>query len=166
MTGSDPTLHQSYLAFPKLTTPVVNENQQLNPAWHRFLLGIYTRLGGSTLAAPNATYISQAPVSAGAPLGVYDAVTGSLIGVISLQNTGGGPVIHEAPAISPLVVVALTDGTLVADSGKLEVSRDSGVSWLQVSLVGGALSMLKNDQARISWTKGLPLVSFLPILVS
>lgn len=163
---SDPaTLHQSYTAFPRLDTPFVNADGTIAQAWQRLLIDMFRRQGGSSPAAPNAVYIQQAPVGAGAPLAAYKASDNSLIGVLFLQNTGGGPAIPVVTASSPTVITAASDGTLVASSGLIEVSRDSGVTWYQVSLVGGALSMLKTDKARISWFSATPpVVVYLPIL--
>lgn len=164
--ADDPTLHQSFLGFPRLNTPFVNEDRTVALVWGRFLDGLYLRAGGSNLANPNTVYISQAPVGVGAPLAVYNALDGTLIGILYLQNTGGGPAMVEIPGLSPFGLVTALDGTLIVSSGKVEISRDAGATWFVSSLVGGALPMLKNDHARVSWTQAVPQITFLPIKYS
>lgn len=161
---TDPTIHQSYLAFPKLDAPMVNENRTVATTWERFFEGVFLRLGQGMVAAPNSALIQQSPVGSGAPLSVYSSATGVLLGVIFLQNTGGGPAEPLAPPGSPFTFATAIDGNLIVSSGKLEISRDLGGTWELVSLVGGALPMLKDDQARISWTHSVPTVTYLPIM--
>lgn len=163
----DPTLSKSFLAFPQLQEPFVNPDGTLATAWYRLLIGMYKRLGGSGLAQPNAAYIAQAPTGAGAPLAVYSSFDNSLIGILYLQNTGGGPVqIIDLSSGSPVVFQALEDGTLFCFTGKLEVSRDSGLNWSLVGLTGGAVPLLKGDEARISWTTSPPQAAYFPIRYS
>lgn len=159
----DPTLSKSFLAFPQLQEPFVNPDGTLAAAWYRLLVGMYRRLGGSGLAQPNAAYIAQAPVGAGAPLAVYSSFDNSLIGILFLQNTGGGPAIPLVLGASPFVYPAPADGTVFCFSGKLEVSRDGELTWHQVGLTGGAVPVLKGDVVRISWSTIAPEAVYFPI---
>ena len=163
MTGNPATLHQSYLTVPRLNTPMVNEDLTVGPAWYRFFIGMYNRLGGSMLAQPNSVFISQAPVGAGAPLAAYSSIDGSLIGIIQLSDQTGGPAVPQVLGSSPFVFTAPGAGTLIVASGKVEISRDNGVTWYTVGLQGGPVPIVRLDQVRVSWTGSAPQVTLLPL---
>lgn len=133
----------------------------------RFLLSLWFRQGKNFIANVNAAYIQQSPTGAGAPLEVHKAADGSLIGVIPVVDIPGQPAV-AVPIVgaSPFSWTAPKDGTLLVESGKVELRRPGGalgaVFW-QTSLVGGAVPMLKTDEVRITWYNAPPLLTFLPI---
>lgn len=142
---------------------LVEKDGTISGWFYRFLLSLWFRTGKNFLANVNSAFIQQSPTGAGAPLGVYKSADGTLIGVIPIVNTPGGAAQPQALVASPFIFTAVKDGTLVVESGKTEISRDSGFTWLQASLVGGALPMLVQDQARVTWYEAPPAVTFLPI---
>lgn len=153
--------------------PIFAGAKPLNPdgtisSWLlRFLLSLWFRQGKNFIANVNAAYIQQAPVGAGAPLEVHKSSDGSLIGVIPVVNIPGQPA--QAVVISggsPFLWPAPKDGTLVVESGKVELRRPGGAlgaTFWQVSLVGGAVPVLSSDEIRVTWYNAPPLLTFLPI---
>ena len=160
----DTTAHQSYQGMPRLDARAVNPDGTFSRAWYRLIIDQWKRNGGSFNSAPNACFVQQSPVGAGAPLSVYKSYNGELIGTIALVNIPGEPAVPLVPVASPFSYVAPKDGTLVVFSGLVELSRDSGVTWYKVSLAGGALPMLIKDQARVTWYGDEPPeLTFFPI---
>lgn len=153
----------SYQAFPQLGTPFIDEFGQVSKPWYMLLVSMFAKLGGSQSTIANSAFIQQQPTGSGAPLGVYAGGTGAQIGVVQLTDLPGGAAVPLAPAASPFIYTALAQGTLIVFSAKVEISRDTGANWLPVSLNGGAIPLLKNDQIRLTWfSADPPEVTFLP----
>lgn len=72
------------------------------------------------------------------------------------------PGVTESVTVSPTVLIPSTHGTMVISSGKVELSRDFGTTWLQVGLVGGAVPVLGSDEVRVTWTGTAPTAVLLP----
>lgn len=142
---------------------IAEPNGQISGWFYRFLLSLWFRTGKDFIANVNAAYLQQAATGAGTPIEVRKAADGSLIGVIYIANTPGGAPIPQAPVVSPFQFTAPKDGTLVVESGKVELSRDGGGTWFQTSLAGGALPVLIQDQVRVTWFNAIPLITFFPI---
>lgn len=149
--------------FPQLGTQMVDAGGRVGFAWYRLFISLWRRNGGGFLSNINAAYLQQKPTNAGAPVTVHKASDGSLIGTIPVVNIPGGPAEPLTPGASPWVYAAVKDGTLVAFGTQIDLSRDSGANWFQVSLVGGALPMLAQDQARLTWFGTVPPATFFPI---
>jgi hypothetical protein len=80
-----------------------------------------------------------------------------------LLKSAGGTAVAQALFGSPTIIFVQSLGTLTLANGKAELSRDSGVTWFQVSLVGGAIGVLAGDQVRVSWFgASAPAVTFFP----
>lgn len=64
---------------------------------------------------------------------------------------------------TPFVFSAQIAGSLQIDQGKVEVSRDSGVTYYPVSLLGGTVPVLFGDKVRLTWFSTVtPTVVFFP----
>lgn len=153
--------HQNYITVPKLDTPVVNPDGTVTWAWYRLMIAIWQRVGGQTVSTPTAVAVSQA--ASGGLQGTIVA-TGKSVPIVSQGPLlPGQPAQPQAPSASPFLFVASDAGTLLTDSGKAEISRDGGVTWYQVSLVGCAIPMLPEDQVRVSWFGAeAPTITYLP----
>lgn len=150
-------------AMPQLSSRIVDEDGRLNRTWQRLLLSLWKKTGSGYLANVNAAYLEQAPTGAGNPVDIRKASDGSLIGTIPVVNTPGGPAEPQVVGGSPFLFLAPKDGTLVVEAGKVELSRDLGVTYYQVSLVGGACPVLIKDQIQVSWYNDAPKITFFPI---
>lgn len=123
-------------------------NGRVTLSWSRFFTTLAGLVGGSLVPVSNPVVIR---VINPEQLGAYDATTGELLGVIPLKNEPGGIPQPVAITGSPQIYKAISDGTLVVFSTALEVSRDGGGTWFQVTLTGGALPLLVGDWARATW---------------
>lgn len=137
---------QTFTAFPKLSTEFVDKEERLNAPWHRFLIALWRKTGGSNV--PETNNVSLVQASSGA-IQAYDQ-NGTVLGTVALENKPGGAAQVIAPTASPQVYAALVGGLLLVSSGKLELSRDAGVTYYIVGLQGGALPLKNGDKARIT----------------
>lgn len=56
-TDSQPvTRHETFLAFPKLSMPLVDSGGLVTEVWNRLLLGLWQRLGGSKVPLASASF--------------------------------------------------------------------------------------------------------------
>lgn len=123
-----------FQAMPRLNTPLVNADGTITVPWYRLFISMWQRTGGSTVPATSQVLYSNA--------------------------AGGQEVVLSAPA-SPITYQAPSAGSLVASSGKVEVSRTG--TFRQVSLVGGAIWLATGDSVQVSWMGNEPpTVVFLP----
>lgn len=160
MTQQSLLAHQNYIPIPKMDTPFTNPDGTVSWAWYRTFIAMWQRVGGASVPNPSAVAVSQA--SSGALQGT-NVATGQTIPIVSQGPLlPGQPAQPLAPSASPFIFVASDAGTLITDSGKVEISRDSGVTWYQVSLVGCATPMLPKDQVRVTWFNEVPTITFLP----
>lgn len=161
MASQEATLtHQAYQAFPKLSSPIVNEDGTLALPWYRLFISLWQRTGaGSQQTNTSAVLVEASPQKA--PIAVVDAMTGKVFGELRFSGGGGRPVQEQIVAASPFEYSALADGTLVVDSGQVELSRD-GVKFYTCGLAGGALPMLAGDRARVTFYHQAPTVAFFP----
>lgn len=161
MTTPDPTVHQSFIAFPKLYTPVVNPDGTLAAAWQRLLIGLFNRQGGSAPSNPLAVYLQQTP-GGGLPIGAYSSFDNSFLGFLTTTNPTPGPAQVQTLGSSPFIFTAGGPGTLIVASGRTEISRDGGTTYYLVSFQGGAVPVLDLDKVRVSWTGTAPVIVLLP----
>lgn len=84
--------------------------------------------------------------------------------ICSMQNQQGtgGAVQVQSPSTSPFTFTAVYGGTLIVGSGAVAISRDNGQTWLPVSVSGGAIPVLVNDQVQVTWYQTVPTITFLP----
>jgi hypothetical protein len=156
--------HQAFQPIPNLSTPMVNPDGTLATAWYRFLITLWQRTGCNRGAVQNAAVVNQAPLGAGAPLTVTDALTGKTIGTIFIIGQQGGPAVPQVLTASPFEFTADNLGTLTSFGGKLELSRDLGATWFPVGLLGGGLFLMNADQVRVSWFGATPpVVTWFPV---
>lgn len=153
----------SHQAFPQLSGPIVDAGGMASLPLARLLISMWQKLGGSLTTVQNTAIITQQPTSAGAPLQAV-APDGTALGTLFLtSDINGGPAQAQTLAASPFVLGVTTKiGTVVVSSGKVELSRDGGTTWLLVSLVGGAVPKLSADLIRVTWFGDPPAVTFLP----
>lgn len=156
---------QGFPIFPGMK--VLEPNGSLSVVLYRFLLSLWFRQGKNFIANVNSAYLQQSPTGAGAPLEVRKSSDGSLIGIVPVVNIPGEPAVTvPVVGVSPFLWSAPKDGTLVVESGKVEIRRPGGTlgaTFWQVSLVGGAVPMLSTDEIRVTWYNAPPLLTFLPI---
>lgn len=127
----------------------------------------------SALAAPASAQTSCTQQSRAAVLAQFsDSAPNASITPQNIRNgwcsgqfvlDAGGLATGTAPATSPFTYTPSIAGTLQIDQGKIEVSRNGGVTYYTVSLTGGSIPLLFGDIARISWY-GLiiPTAEFFP----
>ena len=126
----------------------LTQNDRVTLSWSRFFTQLASLVGGSSTPIADPVVIR---LIAPNQLAAYDATTGELLGTIPLENQPGGVPQIVAITGSPQVYKAVSDGTLVVFSAALELSRDSGATWYQVTLQGGALPLKTGDWARATW---------------
>lgn len=157
------------VGFPRLEARIVDpETGTLTRPWYEFLRQIFLRIGGASSSVVNGALSTMNNVF----LISLGSITRSMLAGI---QKGDGNVVQCTPlegsaeqgvvlGVSPFVYTAGFQGTLVVFGAGLEVSRDSGTTWHQVSLTGCPLPMLAKDQARITWRDpgSPPSVVFLP----
>jgi hypothetical protein len=82
----------------------------------------------------------------------------------NLQPEGpGGSAQPQVVGASPFIFTALVNGFLVVFAAKVEVSRDGGGTYYQVTLNGGAIPLNQNDKVRVTWFEAqAPTVTFFP----
>lgn len=157
-----PRVNVSYQPFPQLNSAIAVPDAHgvllCGPAWQRLFIRMWILSGAKIIAQPNAAVVGQTALGNGAPLGVFDSNTGVLIGTIFLTNQPGKPAIPQLPFPSGDVFIATQDGFWVVSSGQVEVSRNVGVTWQQVSLTGATLPLSNGDRMRVSYDQVQPTV--------
>lgn len=149
---------QTFTPFPKLTLAFVESNGDLKAPWHRFLIALWRKTGGSSSPETGALYLSELPSGS---TGVFNQ-KGALVGVLQLENQPGQPAEPLGVGGSPFVFKATVQGTLVVFAAEAELTRD-GVTWTQVTLNGGAVPVRVGDQVRVTWYSAeAPKVTFFP----
>lgn len=173
MTTLTATEHQAYQDMPRLDLPVVNPDGTITEAWYRLILTLWLKTGsqtavlGDAASLQNSIVISMKTLAAGVPLKAWSPLTGEEIGIVVIANVGGGPAIPVSTGGgSPLTYTATVDGSFLAESGKVELSRDAGATWYTVSQVGGTIPMLKDDKLRLTWYSTAPTCVYFPIKTS
>lgn len=153
------TTHQP---FPRLGTPMIDPRTgAIDPTWHRLLVSMWTKQGLAYQSTSSTVILSQNPDTG--DIDVILAITGEVLGTLPFSGGGGGPAVPQVPVASPFTFVASQSGTLVASAGKVELSRDSGTTYYQVYLTGGAVPVLLSDRVRVTWYGlDLPVVTFFP----
>ena len=148
--------------FPNLDIRFSDEAGNITKRWHRLLVDLWKKTGSSQSSTILSAYIQQSNSSSGLPLRVYSA-TGVFLGEIRASAVAGQPAQPQTLAASPFTYTASQDGILVAENGKIELSRNGGAVFYQVGLVGGGLPMLAADIVKITWFGAVsPKVTFFP----
>jgi hypothetical protein len=81
---------------------------------------------------------------------------------MAVANLPGGNPVQQVLGASPFVFECTQQGLLAIDSGKVELTRNAGLTWYVVSLVGGAIPVQNGDWCRVTWYESAPTVVFLP----
>lgn len=151
--------------FPRLDTPVVEPTTGIvSKPWHRLFIEIWKKAGGGLLQVAETIYMGQTPAQAGVSISAYRARDGVRVGDLLLTNVGAAPAEPQVLAGSPFVYTATRQGTLTVFSGQVEISRDNGLNWYLIGLMGGAIPMLRNDRVRVTWFQvDKPTVVFFPV---
>ena len=84
------------------------------------------------------------------------------MGKLALLGQAGQPAVSQVLTVSPFVFKSTVSGTLVVESGQVELSRNSGANWFVCSLTGGAIPVLNADWVRVTWYNSAPLVTLFP----
>jgi hypothetical protein len=144
---------------PQLGTPLVDSNGNISIPWYRFILNLWQTIGGLGQQVTSAVYLS---VTNGV-VSAFQSLGGVLLGTIIFTKSRGSPAIPLVLGASPFIYIAPVSGSLLVYGGQLEMSRDNAVTWYPVGLTGGALRMLFDDQARVTWFgAAAPPVVFMP----
>lgn len=156
-------------AFPKLDSPMVSPGGALTLVWQRFMLSMWSKLGGNASQASTAVFLSTSAApssgstsSGSAAIAAYNSSTGALIGTISTTGTGG-PAQVISPTASGFTYTAPGEGSLLVLGARVDVSRDGGTTFYPVTLTGGAVPLLTGDVAKLTWFSAqAPTVTWLP----
>ena len=132
--GSNP----SSTNIPRLNTPFVDQDGIIEKPWLRLLIGMYNKLGGTSLTPP---FVLNTP--GGTPASI---------------QLNANPQIYTAPG-SGMVIVWGADW--------VEFARDGNwytVSKVGTSISGGAIPMTTGDEIRVTWTPGNvpPTITWMP----
>ncbi len=144
--------------FPKTSTPFVDENRILTGPWPRLLISLWQKVGGAAATTASSLYL----LLSNNVVVVYSAANGAKVGDMAVANLPGGIPVPQVLGLSPFVFKCTQQGTLAIDSGQVELSRNSGLTWYTVSLVGGAIPIQNGDWCRVTWYKTPPSVVYLP----
>lgn len=145
--------------FPLQDYPIADDQGKVTLAWSRWFTTVWNLLGGQAVPGDNPVALRQ---TAPSTLSVYNAGTGQLIGTVQLDGVPGGAPVPVAAGASPQIYTATDNGFLVVFAAAVELSRDSGVTWYQVTLNGGAVPMLPEDQVRLTWYNQAPKITWFP----
>lgn len=146
------------LALPQLNAPFVDPTSGLvRDPWVRFLVNQFVKNGGNAGTIQSSVYLQ----SGTSGITAYQAGSASSLGIVQTIGQKGQPVELLADGTSPKVFLAVVQGTLVVDSGKIELSRD-GETFYTIGLAGGAIPLLVGDSARITWFTAPPVLAFFP----
>lgn len=171
--ATNSTKHMTYQPMPRLDTPVVDPaTGMLTTPWYRVFITLLRRTGcigagdagqAGVPSIQNGVVLGQDQEGPNLPISAYNAGDGTLLGQIQLGSETGAAAIPQAVGLSPWIFTAPLPGTLVVDSGKLEISRDAGATYWLSSLVGASLPVLKGDLVRVTFLKATPTAAFLPV---
>lgn len=161
---SSPTTHQQYQPVPQLDVPLVDSNGIVNSGWYRFLIDLWTQVGGGTNVGSSLATVLKQAVAGEATVSAVDVQSSAVLGTLQLSTSRGDPAQVQKVGLTPFLFVAPKVGTLIVSGGSAEISRDVGTTFLLVSLSGGAIPVQVGDQVRVAWV-GPPdaKVTFLPI---
>jgi hypothetical protein len=132
-------------AFPLLGTPMVDSAGRLTVPWYRMLIDIFRKVGGSSVLTSSTVVIQE---TAEGDLQAIQVSTGAVIGNLTLAAIL--PVQILTPVSSPFKFQSSAQGTFVASSGAISLSRD-GTNFFPVSLTGGACPMQIGDTVELTW---------------
>ena len=142
--------------MPRRDTPMVDEAGRPTYTWYWFLIQLFNRTGAST---PSQGIVGAVSTAFNVFLITIGSLTRAMLGGV---QQGDGTVVQDVPTkgvavqvltvgASPWVHTVTFQGTLVVQKAQVELSRDSGVTWYEVGLQGGAIPMLAYDQVRLTW---------------
>lgn len=153
---SDPGANTT--GFPQIATPFVDEQRNITQPWYRLLLNLFLKSGGS-LPPTSATYLQAI---GGGNFAVIDATTGDNLGTVVTVAPSRGASQPQIVGASPYVFTAAGVGSLVVESGQVEVSNDAGATYLIAGLAGGVVPCLTGTRVRVTYYNSKPSVTFLP----
>lgn len=144
--------------FPQLDSHFVDEERMILYPWYRLLVALWQLSTGSgQIPVYQAVFFKQ--ISPG-EIEAFDTSEGGLIGTLRLKDFPGAVEEPQTVGSSPFNFTAPGDGTFVASSCKIELSRAGG--FYLVSLTGGAVPMMRNDVVRLSWNGPDPVAVWFP----
>ena len=145
--------------FPRLNTPLVNDDGTPSFGWYRLLISLWQKLGGNASNTAAAVYLQT---DSSGNVDAYAGATGKLLGIVPLGDVVGGPVQPVAPTVSGMTYKAAVSGILIVFGARVDVSRD-GLNYYPCSLTGGQITLQRNDIAKITWFSAAPpQLSFFP----
>jgi len=143
--------------IPQVLNPLIDASGIVSPPWYRFFVSLLNKTGAG-VSTPSLVYLT----SGNSGITAFSAGTNKSIGTIETTGTPGQPAISTDPKISPFEYTAPDSGTLVVESGQVEISRDAGTTWLIAGLSGGAIPLRVADQVRVTWFNSVPKITWLP----
>ena len=178
MTTPAGQIHQAYNPMPNLASVVVDEDGLLTTAWYRFFLQIWMRTGGGSTPLGSIPYILIDP-NTGA-VEVIDPISGAVLATLVtlaeiqplldvepqlLVLAGASAPAAAVPQVvgaSPWTFTSLASGTLVVESGQVELGRNG--AFVVCGMTGAAVPVLKGDQVRVTYYQSAPVVTLLPLV--
>lgn len=140
--------------LPGIDIPMVTSEGRVTEPWHRLFQTLWQKTGASITTTQNFLFLQR--TGSGVDVSSAADPNGSE-GQLVFSGAPGAPEQVLSPGSSPFIYTAATAGTLLVDSGEVEIRRASG-SWYAVSLSGGAVPLRAQDSARISWQGPAPIV--------
>ena len=159
MTYSTSTGAPSQQAMPEVSTAFVNDNGIITEPWHRLLIGLWQKWGGGLSSAVSTAYLA---ITANGGLNILASRDNSFIGKLAVQPTKGQPETVVAIVGSPFEYTVPQLGTLLVESGLVEVSRSG--TFYTAGLAGGCFTLDPLDVVRITWYSAAPKAVFFPLL--
>ena len=151
---------QQVTAIPRLDTQFVDPlTGMIQQPWYRLLIDLWRKNASSLFPITESVYFL---LNSNGAVGCYRVDDNALLGFLFFSGGTPPPPQPVPPSGSGFVYQAQTVGTLIVDSGMVELSRD-GSTWYIVSRVGGAIPMQVGDFSRVSWFEAPPTITFFPI---
>lgn len=149
------------ITLPHFQHPFVDPGGQLTQPWYRILVEIWRRLGGSQANTPGTLYVQIDP---NGNIGLYNVQNNEEVGILPVIPLTP-PAVVPIPILgaSPFIYKSDSIGSIVFDSGAVDISRDSGITWYTGFKVGGAMLIGNGDWVRFTWFESSPVVAFFPL---
>lgn len=162
MTDNPTLTHQSFQPIFRLDARITNPDGTPSVPFYRMLTNMWNAIG---LNGQPWTQVGNVSVANPNSLVVND-VNGETVATIPIPVQTGltpEPAEPQSPNTSPFEFTAPVIGTLVVFAGAVEISRDAGATFYMVTLTGGAIPMLPDDQVKVSWDSSTkPTIIWLP----
>lgn len=145
------------VGFPQLDSHFVDEERNILYPWYRLLVALWQLTGSGLVPIFQAVFFKQISPQ---EIEVFATSPNSTVGFMRLKDQPGASAVALTPVVSPFLFTAPGDGTFVAFSCEIDLSR--GVTTAKVSLTGGAVPMMKDDVVTLTWLGPAPAGTWFP----